>query len=246
MDQPPLTIISAVIINLLLFKVKAVTAEETANALNLNQSLRSNGEIRKETEMLKVKPHNVTMDKEMQDLFNHFPKPKPKPDHSKPSTDPEFGIASLPTPWLYRIWDVNQKFLFLMNNMLVAAPQNPSNSEHLLSVTPNRGIEQKDEKIYPIFMGNEDGTHTLSCVESGGGQPQLKLVEERIMGLYEKKEELKSFTFFCKGGSSNELGTFESAAFPGWFMSTSSEPNKPIGLSRQGGAEITQFYFEKK
>ncbi|XP_061448704.1 interleukin-36 receptor antagonist protein-like isoform X2 [Rhineura floridana] len=196
--------------------------------------------------MLKVKPHNITMDQKMQDLFNHFPKPKPKPDHSKPSTDPVLFMHRIPTPWLYRIWDINQKFLFLMNNMLVAAPRNPSNSEHLLSVTPNRGIEQKDEKIYPIFMGNEDGTHTLSCVESGGGQPQLKLVEKRIMDLYEKTQELKSFTFFCKGGSSKETGSFESAAFPGWFMSASPEPNKPIGLSRQGGTEITQFYVEKK
>ncbi|XP_061448609.1 interleukin-1 receptor antagonist protein-like isoform X2 [Rhineura floridana] len=165
-----------------------------------------------ETETLMAKPNKMTVDQKMKDLFHHFSTAKPHLDVHNEVLD---------KPWFYKIWDVDQKFLFLHNNMVLAAPRD-SNSP-----------------------GTHNGARTLSCVESGGGQPQLNLEDRGIMDLYREKQELKSFTFFCKSGSSKETGSFQSAAFPGWFISTSSEPNKPISLSHQGGAEITEFYFEK-
>uniref|UniRef100_A0A670K146 Interleukin-1 n=2 Tax=Podarcis muralis TaxID=64176 RepID=A0A670K146_PODMU len=111
-------------------------------------------------------------------------------------------------------------------------------------MTPNRGITPKDGNTFAIFMGTQDGAQTLSCGEPGG-QPQLTLESKGIMDLYNDDKEHKNFTFFCKSGSSTETGSFESAAFPGWFLSTLTEPNQPIRLSHQGGAEITQFYFDK-
>ncbi|XP_053223786.1 interleukin-36 receptor antagonist protein-like [Podarcis raffonei] len=156
-------------------------------------------------------------------------------NHSK------FPPISLDRPWLYRIWDINQKFLFLKNNMLVAAPKDGNSPDYLVAMTPNRVM---DENKFPIFLGTQDGAQTLSCGESGG-QPQLTLEGKAIMDLYNDGKEHKNFTFFCKSGSSTETGSFESAAFPGWFLSTLTEPNQPIRLSHQGGAEITQFYFEK-
>ncbi|XP_033028400.1 uncharacterized protein LOC117060294 [Lacerta agilis] len=184
-----------------------------------------------DTETLRVKPHKMTVDQKMKDLFHHFP----KPDHSKPH------IVTLDKPWLYRVWDINQKFLFLKNNMLVAAPKDGNSPDYLVAITPNTA---NHENKFPIFLGTQDGAQTLSCGESGG-QPQLTLEGKAIMDLYNDGKEHKNFTFFCIIGSSTETGSFESAAFPGWFLSTSPEPNQPIRLSRQGGTEITQFYFEK-
>ncbi|XP_061448605.1 interleukin-1 receptor antagonist protein-like isoform X1 [Rhineura floridana] len=188
-----------------------------------------------ETETLMAKPNKMTVDQKMKDLFHHFSTAKPHLDVHNEVLD---------KPWFYKIWDVDQKFLFLHNNMVLAAPRDSNSPDYLFTVTPNSGIKEK-ENIFPIFIGTHNGARTLSCVESGGGQPQLNLEDRGIMDLYREKQELKSFTFFCKSGSSKETGSFQSAAFPGWFISTSSEPNKPISLSHQGGAEITEFYFEK-
>ncbi|CAI5795684.1 interleukin-36 alpha-like [Podarcis lilfordi] len=183
-----------------------------------------------DTETLREKPHKMTVDQKMRDLFHHFPKP-----------DPSLQLGS---PWLYRIWDINQKFLFLKNNMLVAAPKDGNSPDYLVAMTPNRGITPKDGNTFAVFLGTQDGAQSLSCGEPGG-QPQLTLEGKGIMQLYNDGKEHKNFTFFCKSGSSTETGSFESAAFPGWFLSTLTEPNQPIRLSHQGGSEITQFYFDK-
>ncbi|XP_033028399.1 interleukin-1 receptor antagonist protein-like [Lacerta agilis] len=207
-----------------------------------------------EAEMMK--PHK-TVQQEMNDLFNHFKEPPPG----------TVVTQALPDPWYFKIWDINQKYLLLVGDRLLSAPRNsnsPGNSSYhasqflhprwlavlkwnsgLIAVIPNQAIGIKDERTSAIFMGNEDGQRTLSCVEDGG-QPRLKLAGEKIMDLYNnKKEESKNFSFLCKTGSGKETGSFESVAFPGWFLSTSPEPNKPIGLSQQGGAEITEFFMEK-
>ncbi|XP_062995564.1 interleukin-36 alpha-like [Elgaria multicarinata webbii] len=150
----------------------------------------------------------------------------------------------LEKPWLFSIWDINQKFFSWENNTLIAGPKNSNSAEELIAVVPNRAIPEK-ENTYPIILGHKDGKHVLSCVEAGG-HPQLQIVEKRIMDLYNKNEELKSFTFFSKTGPSNDPCNVESVAFPGWFISTSTEPNKPIALSHPGQTEITDFYFDKK
>ncbi|XP_042327487.1 interleukin-36 alpha-like isoform X2 [Sceloporus undulatus] len=169
---------------------------------------------------------------EMEDLFKAFSKEKE-------------AAAALKEPWFFKIWDLDQKCFVLTNKTLVAVPKGSNSSEELLTVVPNTGTPQADKNIFPIFMGLQDGKHVLSCAESGG-RPQLQIADEDIMNLYQKNEPLKTFTFLNHtGGSNQETCSFESAAFPGWFISTSSEANKPISLEREGGAAITTFYFKK-
>ncbi|CAI5795682.1 interleukin-36 alpha-like [Podarcis lilfordi] len=139
----------------------------------------------------------MTADQKMRDLFHHFP----KPDHLRP----------IEKPWLFRVWDIDQKFLFLKNNMLVAAPKDGNSPDYLVAMTPNR---EMDENKFPIFLGTQDGAQSLSCGESGG-QPQLTLEGKAILDLYNDGKEHKNFTFFSKSGSRIETGSFESAAFPG-------------------------------
>uniref|UniRef100_A0A8D2LKB8 Interleukin-1 n=1 Tax=Varanus komodoensis TaxID=61221 RepID=A0A8D2LKB8_VARKO len=147
-----------------------------------------------------------------------------------------YSVTSHSEPYFFRFWDVNQKFLYLKNNVLVA--------KELIAVTPNRNIKQKDEHTYPIFIGINGGKQVLSCLESGG-QPKLQLVVN-IMTLYYNNEEHKNFTFFSKTGQTQEACSIESIAFPGWFLSTSPEPDKPVAFSHEGGTMITLFYFDKK
>ncbi|XP_008114233.1 interleukin-36 receptor antagonist protein [Anolis carolinensis] len=170
---------------------------------------------------------------EMADLFHHFSDPKDSGSKEK-----------LIAPSRFRIWDLSQKYFFLENKTLVAVPKGSNSPEELLGVVPNRGIKDTNANIFPIIMGPQDGKRVLSCAGSGG-QPQIKIEEEDIMNLYGKNEPLKNFTFLNHTGDGQQTCSFESAAFPGWFLSTSTEPNKPISLSQKGGAEITTFYFEK-
>uniref|UniRef100_A0A6J0V510 Interleukin-1 n=1 Tax=Pogona vitticeps TaxID=103695 RepID=A0A6J0V510_9SAUR len=168
------------------------------------------------------------------DLFDHF---------EKPVIPVQEGLKK---PWLFRIWDTNQKFFVLLNQTLVAAPQDSNSTKFepaLMAVVPNKATKQPDEQTYPIFLGLKDGNHVLSCIESGG-QPQLQLAEENAMDLYNKNQEFKNFTFFCH--TSESTCSFESSAFLNWYISASTEANKPIGLSHKGGREITTFYFEKE
>ncbi|KAH0623198.1 hypothetical protein JD844_031255 [Phrynosoma platyrhinos] len=247
-----------------------------------------------------------------------FPVPNPKETISTPLREK--------VPRLYRIWDISQKFLFLVNNIIVANARTSNAPEVFMEVLPNTALDPKmqpifmgpngrkhslscvkagegepqlqlvetdikklyntnehslsftfysktdgspetcsfesaefpelfmevfpnaaiDPKMQPIFMGPQGRKHSLSCVKSGEGQPQLQLVETDITKLYEKREKLFTFTFYSKTDGSPETCSFESAEFPGWFISTSLEPNKPVRLSRQGGAENTLFYFERK
>nr|XP_003224252.1 PREDICTED: interleukin-36 receptor antagonist protein isoform X2 [Anolis carolinensis]XP_016851105.1 PREDICTED: interleukin-36 receptor antagonist protein isoform X2 [Anolis carolinensis] len=171
---------------------------------------------------------------EMADLFHEFPNPKDT-----------VTTAELAKPWNYQIWDLSQKYLSLSNNTLVAAPKGSNSPEEVLAVVPNRGFENSSSTIFPIFMGLQDGNRVLSCIETGA-QPQISIMEEGIMKLYKNVQPFKNFTFLNHPEDSQQTCSFESAAFPGWFLSTSTEPNKPIGLSRKGGAEIATFYFIKK
>ncbi|XP_077775752.1 interleukin-1 family member 10-like [Podarcis muralis] len=192
----------------------------------------------------KCEPYEVeakrkkTWDQEMADLFTAFG-PISGPLHPS-STE---NVHMKREPWLFRFWDINQNYFFLQNNILIAAPQNSNSSDELMVVLPNHSLEEKKR---PIFIGLRDKSYTLFCVKSGEGQPQLKLEERKIHQLYEKNEEFKSFTFYSKTEGNGEKCSFQSAEFPDWFISTSPEPNQPVGLSKQDGSANTLFYFEIK
>ncbi|XP_042327405.1 interleukin-36 receptor antagonist protein-like [Sceloporus undulatus] len=183
------------------------------------------------------KLHKRTWNEEMADLFiAEMPKPVPNSEKTiyRPLREKE--------PRLYRIWDVSQKFLFLVNNIIVANAGNSNAPEVFMEVFPNTAL---DPKMQPIFMGPNGRKYSLSCVKDDGDEPQLQLKEIDIKKLYNQNQDSLNFTFYSKTDGSPETCSFESAEFPGWFMSTSPEPNKPVGLSRQGGAENTLFYFQR-
>ncbi|XP_054854017.1 interleukin-36 receptor antagonist protein-like [Eublepharis macularius] len=174
-----------------------------------------------------MEPQKMNVDLELADLFLHN-----KQEHQK-----------VESPWCIKIRDINQKTIILVNNRLVATPKNSILPEHIMTLLPNPIL---DSKKRPVFMGLNNRSHILSCVKSGEDLPRLKLVRGDIMDLYKKNEESMEFTFYIQAKGSEITCCFESAAYPGWFLSTSPESNRPLGLSQRGGSDIILFYFERK
>uniref|UniRef100_A0A8C5S267 Interleukin-1 receptor antagonist protein n=1 Tax=Laticauda laticaudata TaxID=8630 RepID=A0A8C5S267_LATLA len=115
-----------------------------------------------------------------------------------------------------------------------------SSPEQLIAVLPNKTLDTAQK---PIFMGTENKS-CLSCVKSGNGTQITK--EKDIMDLYRDPKNTKVFTFYSKSADNADTCSFESAEFLGWFLSTSSEAKKPIGLSQKEGPQNILFYFERK
>ncbi|XP_070621224.1 interleukin-1 family member 10-like [Erythrolamprus reginae] len=182
-----------------------------------------------------IKADKKIWDEEIKDLFKQFaPKPEPKPGdvHS-------FGE---PSPRLFRFWDINQKIFSLMGgDTLVASPNDSNSEEQLIALLPNNALDARKQAV---FMGIQPKT-VLNCVQSNEGQVQLQLMSGDIMHLHKQNEEFLSFSFYSKTDGRRDTCSFESAQFPGWFLSTSSEAHKPIGLSQKGGPENILFHFQR-
>ncbi|XP_077162620.1 interleukin-1 receptor antagonist protein-like isoform X2 [Paroedura picta] len=140
-----------------------------------------------------------------------------------------------------RIWDVNQKSLYLQNDELVAGYLQGPNSalEEKIYWIPNRNFNREK---FPIILSIQDGSQCLAC--STGARPVLQLESIRISDLSnDSKEDSTRFTFFRS--HNNGTWRFESAAHPGWFLCTSSRSNEPIGLTQNPGpANVIDFFFQ--
>ncbi|XP_026527148.1 interleukin-1 family member 10-like [Notechis scutatus] len=172
-------------------------------------------------------------DEEMRSLFKQL-EPELKPG--------DMCIASELRPRLFRFWDISQKIFSLMgDDMLVASPNDSNSTEQLIAVLPNNALEVRKQAI---FMGIQPNT-VINCVQTEEGQVQLQLMSGDIMYLYKQNEKFLNFSFYSKTDGSGDTCSFESAQFPGWFLSTSSEAHKPIGLSQKGGPENILFHFQR-
>ncbi|XP_026540516.1 interleukin-1 receptor antagonist protein-like isoform X1 [Notechis scutatus] len=139
-----------------------------------------------------------------------------------------------------RLWDVNQKSLYLQNNELIAGYLQAPNSalEEKIFWIRNRAFGQEN---FPVILSIQGGKSSLAC--SPGTPPELQLESVNIRDLCKDKEASTRFTFFM----SNKDGVwrFESAAHPGWFLCTSSKANEPIGLiNNPGSSHLVDFYFQ--
>nr|XP_010328675.2 interleukin-36 alpha [Saimiri boliviensis boliviensis] len=82
-------------------------------------------------------------------------------------------------------------------------------------------------------------TNCLMCAKVGE-QPALQPKEQDIMDLCDEPKPVKLFLFYhIQSGRSS---TFESVAFPGWFIAVSSEGGCPVILTQELGlADTTDF-----
>uniref|UniRef100_A0A8C6ZSH9 Interleukin-1 receptor antagonist protein n=1 Tax=Nothoprocta perdicaria TaxID=30464 RepID=A0A8C6ZSH9_NOTPE len=127
------------------------------------------------------------------------------------------GFAALQTKvFKYRIWDMDQKLLYLRNDQLVAGHLQGANAalEEKVFWVPNRSFAQARQ---PVILGIQNGTRCLAS--PAAPRPTLRLED----GMWR----------------------FESAANPGWFLCTSARAHEPLGLARGPDAtRVLDFYFQ--
>ncbi|NXW57593.1 I36RA protein, partial [Eurystomus gularis] len=196
------------------------------------------------------------IDPDMEALFEEFLTERENVTISAAESQPQLQ------PYHYMVRDTEHKGLCLHNGHLVATSLqganaiqeggclgwrgggNPthgcSHSPHLLiepiSVVPNRHLERKR---CPLIVGIRGGTQALSC--GTGPKPQLKLEEVKLLDLF-FREEATPYTFYKTFSGSTH--TFESAAFPGHFLSTARGHGEPLALAPPSA--ITTFYLIRK
>ncbi|MEJ1271877.1 interleukin 1 family member 5 (delta) [Cricetulus griseus] len=112
-----------------------------------------------------------------------------------------------------------------------------------ISVVPSRTL---DASLSPVILGVQGGSQCLSCGTEK--EPVLKLEPVNIMELYLGTKESKSFTFYRR--DMGLTSSFESAAYPGWFLGTVPEADQPVRLTQipedaAWDAPITDFYFQQ-
>ncbi|XP_017746964.1 PREDICTED: interleukin-36 receptor antagonist protein isoform X2 [Rhinopithecus bieti] len=133
----------------------------------------------------------------------------------------------------FRMKDSALKVLYLHNNQLLAGGLHAGKviKGEEISVVPSRWL---DASLSPVILGVQGGSQCLSC--GAGQEPTLTL------------EESKSFTFYRR--DMGLTSSFESAAYPGWFLCTVPEADQPVRLTQLPdnagwNAPITDFYFQQ-
>ncbi|XP_054431553.1 interleukin-36 beta [Pteronotus mesoamericanus] len=146
------------------------------------------------------------------------------------------------SPGYHGIRDSFQMVWVLKGNSLIAVPSSSNVKPVSISSLPctdtNIHVEGKGSLIY---LGIKDVDLCLLCAEIEG-QPTLQLKEKRIMDLYLENEAQVPFLFLrsIEGSTS----TFQSVAYPGWFIATSSEAGQPVILTKERGKTYnTNFFF---
>nr|CAI9706440.1 unnamed protein product [Rangifer tarandus platyrhynchus] len=154
----------------------------------------------------------------------------------------EHEAMDCPRPAVVSDW--NQQVWILQGQTLVAVPWSNSVVPVTVTIIPCKYPEflEKDKGI-PIYLGIKQPEMCLYC-EDIGGKPKLQLKNQKIMDLYNQAEPVKPFLFYRK--IIGMTSTFESVAFPGWFIA-SSEKNQPIFLiSELGNVYNTAFQLDFK
>ncbi|XP_023350992.1 interleukin-36 alpha-like [Sarcophilus harrisii] len=140
--------------------------------------------------------------------------------------------------------DTNQQVLILQDNILIASPHSDYVTPVTFASLPCRDIENLAiDKGSPIYLGI-DGKELCLCCEESEGEPTLKLKEKNVWKLYQSKDAEKPFVFYQDQNGS--MSSLESAAYPGWFICTSSERNRPLRMTQQKEPNCnTSFYLSQ-
>ncbi|CAN8205609.1 unnamed protein product [Coccothraustes coccothraustes] len=143
----------------------------------------------------------------------------------------------------YRLWDVNQRSLYLRDDQLVAGHLQGANAalEEKVFWVPNRALEPAR---LPVILGIRHGSRCLRTERGPAGEPRLRLQDVDIRELPRAGDSAAAFTFFRS--YRDGLWRFESAAHPGWFLCTSPRGHQPLALCRHRDvtSHMLDFYFQ--
>ncbi|XP_068943645.1 interleukin-36 alpha-like [Petaurus breviceps papuanus] len=158
----------------------------------------------------------------------------------RPDLTCRISQEALKKPYTGEIRDINQQVLVLQGKTLIAVPNDGKVHPNTLTCAPCLDGSLEKDKGNPIYLGIAEPKLCLCCVESGG-QPVLKLEDRDIMKLYHTQKAEKSFVFYQN--ANGNMSTFESAAYPAWFISSSKESRKPITMTKDVAKNDIHFYF---
>ncbi|XP_061066886.1 interleukin-36 gamma [Eubalaena glacialis] len=144
----------------------------------------------------------------------------------------ELVCTVMEKPRVGEVFDLNQQVWFLQGQTLVAVPRSNGVTPVIVTVAPckNPGSLEKDKGI-PFYLGIQNPEMWLHC-EDVGGQPKLQLKDRQILDLYNQAKPMKPLLFYH--GQTGITSTFESVAFPSWFIA-SSKRGQPIFLTSDLG-----------
>ncbi|XP_058524300.1 interleukin-36 alpha [Ochotona princeps] len=147
---------------------------------------------------------------------------------------------STPAPLLRHIQDLNHQVWILQDQTLTAVPRKHNMVPATVALIPCQHLNTLDaDKGTPMYLGLETPNLSLFCANTWE-QPMLQLEEKSIMALYHHPEPLKPFLFYHN--ESGRTSTFESVAFPGWFIAVCSSGGCPLFLTQElGKAYTTDF-----
>ncbi|XP_032757777.1 interleukin-36 alpha [Rattus rattus] len=151
--------------------------------------------------------------------------------------DKELSAA---TPWFRHIQDLSSRVWVLQDNILTAVPRKEQTVPVTITLLPCQYLDTLEKnKGDPMYLGVKKPQSCLSCTKNGE-QPVLQLREGNILDMYHQKEPVKASLFYHK--KSGTTSTFESAAFPGWFIAVCSKGSCPLVLTQElGKTFITDF-----
>ncbi|XP_002709614.2 interleukin-36 gamma isoform X2 [Oryctolagus cuniculus] len=152
--------------------------------------------------------------------------------------------GAMSEPYVGKLSDLDQQVWILQGQTLVTVPRSSNAAAVTITVMPCKYPEALEQgKGVPIYLGIQNPKMCLFC-EDTGGQPTLQLKEQEILDLYNHTEPVKPFLFYHM--QTGRTSTFESVAFPGWFIA-SFKKGQPIFLtSNQGKLYNTAFNLDLK
>ncbi|XP_003417498.1 interleukin-36 alpha-like [Loxodonta africana] len=152
------------------------------------------------------------------------------------------SVLSKAEPLLGNIQDISHQVWFFQDQTLTAVPRKNCMvpvTVTLISCKCPETLEK--DKGNPIYLGLKEPELCLFC-EKVKDQPTLQLKEQNIMDLYYENEPVKPFLFYHS--QSGRTSTFESVAFPGWFIAVCSQGGCPVIVTQDvGKTYITDFVW---
>ncbi|XP_055985172.1 interleukin-36 gamma-like [Sorex fumeus] len=137
--------------------------------------------------------------------------------------------------------DLNHNVWIFQDENIVSVPRRESVTPVIVTVIPCKYLASPEKSTrFPIYLGIKNPEKCLTC-EDIEGKPTLHLKDKKILDLYKKPEPVTNFLFYRN--QDGRTCTFESVAFPGWFIA-SSDKGQPLFLtSNPGGTDNTAFIY---
>ncbi|XP_010832408.1 PREDICTED: interleukin-36 alpha isoform X1 [Bison bison bison] len=145
-------------------------------------------------------------------------------------------------PILVNIQDINHLVWVLQGQTLTAVPRKDQMDPVTVTLVSCKYTETLEKgRGNPVYLGLKEPELCLFCTKVKG-QPTLQLQERNIMDLYHQTEPVKPFLFYHD--QNGRASSFESVAFPGWFIGSCSCGGCPVIITQElGEIYTTDFGF---